>query len=38
LAPEQLVGRMKRDIKLSISHETVYKFFYKNEENGDEIV
>jgi len=33
-SPEQLVGRMKKDTKLTISHETIYKFIYKNKENG----
>ena len=33
-SPEQLVGRMKNDTNLTVSHETVYKFIYKNKENG----
>ena len=33
-SPEQIVGRMKNDTKLTISHETIYKFIYKNKSNG----
>jgi len=33
-SPEQLVGRMKKDTNLTVSHETVYKFIYKNKSNG----
>jgi IS30 family transposase len=33
-SPEQIAGRMKKDTKLTISHETIYQFIYKNKTNG----
>ena len=33
-SPEQIVGRMKKDITHSISHETIYQFIYTNKLNG----
>lgn len=33
-SPEQIVGRMKIDINLNISHETIYQFIYTNKSNG----
>ena len=33
-SPEQLVGRLKRDNNISISHETIYRYIYKNQSNG----
>ncbi len=33
-SPEQIVGRMKKDTSLTISHETIYQFIYKNKTNG----
>mgnify|MGYP000529990507 CR=1 FL=1 len=33
-SPVQLAGRLKRDTKLSISHETIYRYIYKNQSNG----
>ena len=33
-SPEQLVGRLKRDTKIEISHETIYRYIYKNQSTG----
>lgn len=33
-SPEQISGRLYKDFKLSISHESIYKFIYKNKLNG----
>ena len=33
-SPEQIVGRMKIDLNLTISHETIYQFIYTNKSNG----
>jgi len=33
-SPEQLVGRLKRDAKINISHETIYRYIYANQKNG----
>ena len=33
-SPEQLVVRLKRDAKINISHETIYKYIYANQKNG----
>ena len=29
-SPEQIAGRLKKDTRYSVSHETIYKFIYKN--------
>jgi len=36
-SPEQLVGRLKTDTHLTISHETIYKFIYNNKANGGKL-
>ncbi len=33
-SPEQIAGRLKKDTSYTISHETIYKFIYKNKTNG----
>jgi IS30 family transposase len=33
-SPEQVAGRLKREGKLSISHETIYKYIWTNKANG----
>jgi IS30 family transposase len=33
-SPEQISGRLYKKLKLSISHESIYKFIYKNKSNG----
>lgn len=33
-SPEQLSGRLKRDTKVSISHETIYRYIYQNQSTG----
>ena len=36
-SPVQISGRIKLDLKLSISHESIYQFIYKNKANGGNI-
>ena len=36
-SPEQITGRMKLEIGLSISHETIYRFIYINKVNGGKL-
>ena len=36
-SPVQLIGKMKSDTQLSISHETIYKFIYRNKANGGKL-
>jgi len=33
-SPEQIAGRIKKDKDISITHESIYRFIYKNKENG----
>jgi len=33
-SPEQIAGRLYKDKAVSISHETIYQFIYKNKSNG----
>ena len=33
-SPVQLAGRLKRDTKIEISHETIYRYIYKNQSTG----
>jgi IS30 family transposase len=33
-SPEQISGRLQRDKNISIHHETIYQFIYKNKSNG----
>jgi len=33
-SPEQLSGRLKRDSKINISHETIYRYIYSNQKHG----
>ncbi len=33
-SPEQIAGRLFKDKSISISHETIYQFIYKNKRNG----
>jgi len=33
-SPEQIAGRMKLDIRLSICHETIYRYIYSNKAKG----
>ena len=33
-SPEQISGRLQLDKRISISHETIYQFIYKNKFNG----
>lgn len=33
-SPEQIVGRLKREISLSIHHETIYRYVIADKENG----
>lgn len=33
-SPEQLSGRLQRDTKINISHETIYRYIYSNQKNG----
>jgi len=33
-SPVQLAGRLKRDTKIRISHETIYRYIYKNQSTG----
>jgi len=35
-SPEQIVGRLKREKKKSVSHETIYKMIYKNHKDCGE--
>jgi IS30 family transposase len=36
-SPEQIAGRMKLNIGLSITHESIYRFIYKNKHNGGKL-
>lgn len=36
-SPEQISGRLKRDRKLSISHETIYQYIWKDKKLGGEL-
>lgn len=36
-SPEQIAGRLQRDKSISISHETIYQFIYKNKSNGGKL-
>ena len=33
-SPEQISGRMKKDIKVSISHKTIYKYIWQDKKDG----
>jgi IS30 family transposase len=33
-SPEQIAGRLHKDKNISIHHETIYQFIYKNKSNG----
>ena len=33
-SPEQLAGRLHRETKIKISHETIYRYIYKNQSKG----
>jgi len=33
-SPEQISGRLQRDKNISIHHETIYQFIYRNKSNG----
>jgi IS30 family transposase len=35
-SPEQIAGRLKREKKTSVSHETIYKMIYKNHQECGE--
>ena len=36
-SPEQISGRLRTEKKISISHETVYRFILKNKRNGGDL-
>jgi transposase, IS30 family len=36
-SPEQIAGRMRMDIGLSISHESIYQFIYANKSTGGKL-
>jgi len=36
-SPEQISGRMKLDIGVSIVHETIYRYIYSNKKNGGKL-
>ena len=36
-SPEQISGRMKLDIGISIVHETIYRYIYSNKKNGGKL-
>ena len=36
-SPEQISGRMKLDLQLSIHHETIYQFIYRNKRAGGKL-
>ena len=36
-SPEQISGRMKLDIGLSVVHETIYRYIYTNKTNGGKL-
>lgn len=33
-SPEQIAGWMKRNMKISVSHETIYQYIWKDKKNG----
>lgn len=33
-SPEQIAGRMKRDLSISVSHESIYRLIWKNKRDG----
>ncbi|MBD2782871.1 IS30 family transposase, partial [Xenorhabdus szentirmaii] len=37
LSPEQTVGYLKREKALSLHHETIYRFIYKDKNNGGDL-
>ena len=36
-SPEQIAGRLKKDKIITISHETIYRYIYKNQSNGGKL-
>jgi IS30 family transposase len=36
-SPEQIAGRMKKERGWSLSHETIYRFIYRNKANGGKL-
>jgi len=36
-SPEQISGRMKIDIGVSVVHETIYRYIYTNKKNGGKL-
>jgi IS30 family transposase len=36
-SPEQISGRMKLDIGISVVHETIYRYIYTNKKNGGKL-
>jgi len=36
-SPEQISGRMKIDIGISVVHETIYRYIYTNKKNGGKL-
>jgi IS30 family transposase len=36
-SPEQISGRMIKDVKVKISHKTIYKYIYKDRDNGGKL-
>ena len=36
-SPEQIAGRMKLDIGISVVHETIYRYIYTNKKNGGKL-
>ena len=36
-SPEQISGRLKKDKIISISHETIYRYIYKNQKHGGKL-
>jgi IS30 family transposase len=36
-SPEQIAGRMKLDIGMSVVHETIYRYIYTNKKNGGKL-
>jgi len=36
-SPEQIAGRLKKDKIISLSHETIYRYIYKNQKHGGKL-
>jgi IS30 family transposase len=36
-SPEQIAGRLKKDKIITISHETIYRYIYKNQRHGGKL-